>query len=327
MRNLFRLFDLRELVLKNGFAFVLLLIFACFSFYTDRFFNLTNFVNIAHAMAPIVVLASGLALVVMSGKLDISVGSIALCSATVAAIFMKELSVAPVLAFVAAILTGCILGAINGFAVAYLNMNPLVTTLGTMIAFRGIGLTLTQSTLIPLPEGVRVLGNLSVLGINVDIFIALAVVAGAWYLHRSTSFGRTLTAIGNDEHAAQSVGLAVRWRTFQSFVLSGALAAFGGVLTTVQVGGVTSHLGKGLEFTAVAVIVVGGISLFGGRGNILRGVLLGALTFEVIRNGLVHAGADPFFFRIVIGVVIFVAMYADSLQHRLHGLRRASASD
>jgi ribose/xylose/arabinose/galactoside ABC-type transport system permease subunit len=103
---------------------------------------------------------------------------------------------------------------------------------------------------------------------------------------------------------------------FVAFVLSGVLAAVGGVLDTLQIGAISAYLGKGMEFNAVAVIVVGGVSLFGGRGNILSSVVLGALVFELIRNGLNHLGANPYAYRLVSGVVIFAAMYADALKSR-----------
>ena len=101
---------------------------------------------------------------------------------------------------------------------------------------------------------------------------------------------------------------------FSAFVISGVLAATGGVLDTLQIGAISAYLGKGLEFNAVAAIVVGGISLFGGRGVILSGVVLGTLIFEMIRNGLNHVGANPYAYRLVSGAVIFAAMYADALR-------------
>ncbi|MGB3556869.1 MAG: ABC transporter permease, partial [Jannaschia sp.] len=103
---------------------------------------------------------------------------------------------------------------------------------------------------------------------------------------------------------------------FAAFVAAGLLAALGGFVAAAQTGSVTTFLGRGMEFTAVAVVVVGGISLFGGSGNIASGVLLGALTFEVIRAGLNHVGANPYAYQLVGGAVIFVAMFAFSLKNR-----------
>ena len=191
-----------------------------------------------------------------------------------------------------------------------------------MIAFRGLALELTNSVMIQLPEAVRGIGNITFGPIYADILIGLAFVVVVHLVHTRTPFGRTLTAIGNDRNAAFKVGLPVRQTVFASFVLSGLFAAFAGMLTTLQIGAVSAFLGQGAEFSALAVVVVGGISLLGGRGNLLVGVLLGAALFEFIRNGLTHLGADPYSYRLLGGAVIFVAMYADAIRSRLRLSRR-----
>jgi ribose/xylose/arabinose/galactoside ABC-type transport system permease subunit len=141
-------------------------------------------------------------------------------------------------------------------------------------------------------------------------------------VHRRTTFGRQLTAMGNDEDVARRIGIPVQRRTFAVLALSGLLAAAAGVMYTMQVAVNTAKIGEGMEFTAVAAVVVGGISLFGGRGNVLTSVILGSLTFQLIRSGLQHIGANPYSYRLVEGVVIFVAMYADALKDGRVGLAR-----
>jgi ribose/xylose/arabinose/galactoside ABC-type transport system permease subunit len=121
-------------------------------------------------------------------------------------------------------------------------------------------------------------------------------------------------AMGNDITVARRLGLPVDPTGFISFVLSGVLASLGGILTTIQNGAVSPFLGSGWEFTALAAIVVGGISLLGGRGTVFFSVLPGVFIFEMIRNGLTNLGADPYSYRLVGGVVIFAAMYADALK-------------
>jgi ribose/xylose/arabinose/galactoside ABC-type transport system permease subunit len=148
----------------------------------------------------------------------------------------------------------------------------------------------------------------------IDVIIALVVLVLVSGVVKNTAFGRQIMAIGNDEDTAERVGINVRRRTFMAFILSGGLAGLGGALAMVQVGSITSFLGQGLEFTAVAVVVIGGISLYGGSGKIMPGVLLGAVTLEVVRNGLNQLGADPYLYQIITGIVIFVAIYAFSLQ-------------
>ena len=113
---------------------------------------------------------------------------------------------------------------------------------------------------------------------------------------------------------ARRIGIPVDRRTVATLLLSGTFAAIGGVIYTLQVGVNTAKIGDGMEFTAVAAVVVGGVSLFGGRGNILTSVILGSMIFQIIRSGLQQVGANPYSYRLVEGVVIFIAMYADALK-------------
>jgi ribose/xylose/arabinose/galactoside ABC-type transport system permease subunit len=302
---------------RFGFPIVLAIMFVVLSFATRSFFTLDNQMGMLHAMAPIIIIASGMALVVMSGKLDISVGSIAFLSVSLGSLLIKDAGWHPVPAYAVTLLIGAALGAINGFIVVVLKVNPLITTLGTMIAFRGLALQVTNANVIVLPDAVRQFGNLSFGPVFADILVAAFVLLLVHLLHQRTSFGRQITAIGNGEAIAARIGLPVNQLVFTNFVLCGVLASLGGIFAAAQVGSVTTFLGQGLEFTAVAVVVVGGISLFGGQGKILSGVALGALTFEMIRNGLNHLGANPYSYKLFGGVVIFIAMYADALKARL----------
>lgn len=311
---------------EHGFLLVSAATFLYFSLATAHFFGLGNLLNIVHTMAPLTLVAAGLGLVVMSGRLDISVGSIAFLSCAVGALLMKNTDLNPLLACGLVLALGALLGAVNGFIVVVLEVNSLITTLGTMIIFRGIALALTQALLVPLPEPVRVLGQAHIGPLPADIVVMLAVLCAVHLLQARTVFGRQLMAIGNDLAIARKVGLPVNRTGWLSFVLAGALAAFGGILTTVQNGAVSPFLGNGLEFTALAVVVVGGISLLGGRGAILQTILPGAFIFEMIRNGLTNLGADPYSYRLVGGAVIFAAMYVDALKTGRLALRRKTDS-
>jgi ribose/xylose/arabinose/galactoside ABC-type transport system permease subunit len=315
---------LEELV-KHGFFVVLAATFLLFSASTEHFLSGENILNILHTMAPLAIIASGLGLVIISGRLDISVGSTAFLSCSIGALLMKDRGLDPVLATVVVLLCGAFLGAVNGAIVSVLKVNSLIATLGTMIAYRGIALSLTDALLVPLPESIRVLGNARLGPIPADILIMVVILAGVHLLHARTAFGRQLVAMGNDVAIARKVGLPVDRTGFLSFVLAGVLASAGGILTTVQNGAVSPWLGSGVEFTALAVVVVGGISLLGGRGTILFSIIPGAFIFEMIRNGLTHLGATPYSYRLVGGAVIFAAMYADALKSGRVSLGRRTA--
>jgi ribose/xylose/arabinose/galactoside ABC-type transport system permease subunit len=315
---------LLDFLLDHGFQIILVLLVAGFALAAPGFLRADNIFGILHSMVPITIIAAGMALIVMLGKLDISLGSIAFASAALAALAMQQdgMALHPTLAFGIVLVVGVILGAVNGFVVCILRVNPLIATLGTMIAFRGMALQITDSQVIVLPDAVRGFGNLTIGPLFIDTVIAAVLLVAIHLLHRETSFGRTATAIGNDEGTAARIGLPTRRTVFICFVLSGMLASIGGFLGAAQTGSVTTFLGRGVEFVAVAVVVVGGISLFGGRGNILTGVLLGALTFEIIRSGLNYVGANPYSYQLIGGAIIFVAMYASSLKDRRGGALR-----
>lgn len=312
----------REFAANYGFFIVLSLTFLFFSLATDNFLTGANLASVFHTMVPLTIMALGLSLVIMAGNIDISVGSIAFLSASIGILAIRDFGVHPLAGALITLGVGGFCGLLNAMIVVRFGVDPLITTLGTMIAFRGLALELTNSVMIQLSEEVRGIGNMAVGPVFLDILVGLAFVVGIHVIHTRTAFGRTLTAIGNDRNAAFKVGLPVRQTIFASFVLSGLLAAFAGMLTTMQVGAVSAFLGQGAEFSALAAVVVGGISLLGGRGNLLVGVMLGAALFEFIRNGLTHLGADPYYYRLLGGAVIFVAMYADAIRSRLRMSRR-----
>ncbi|MBI4923286.1 MAG: ABC transporter permease [Devosia nanyangense] len=308
---------LRSLIGQIGFPIMLLLLFIFFSAATPGFLSIANLAALAHALAPVAIIASGLAMVVMAGNLDISVGSIAFLSVSIGWSLLGLGLPVPLVALVI-VVSGGVLGAVNAFIVVVLRINSLITTLGTMIAFRGLALELSGTNSHTLPDGVRELGNQAIGPIFVDSIIALLVVVAIHVLHQRTAYGRQLAAVGNSALIASKIGLPVGRVIFVAFVISGCLAGLGGIFATLQVGALTAFLGRGLEFNAVAVIVVGGISLFGGAGNVLSGILLGAVTFEMIRNGLNHLDANPYAYRPISGLLIFMAMYADSFRSRGH---------
>jgi ribose/xylose/arabinose/galactoside ABC-type transport system permease subunit len=302
--------------LARNFGVVLVLagVYGFFSIAAPSFFGLQNMLDILHVVSPLIIVAAGMALVVMSGKLDISVGSIAYVASAVFTLLMREAALPFVVAAAIAVGAGLALGAVNALVVVGLRINTLIATLGAMIAFRGLGLSLTNGGLIALPDDIKPLGNATLGPIYADTIIALVILAAVHFVHRWTAFGRQLTAIGNSEDVARRLGIPIERRTITILLLSGALAALAGVMYTMQVAVNTAKIGEGMEFSAVAAVVVGGISLFGGRGNILSSVILGSLIFQIIRSGLQQMGANPYSYRLVEGVVIFIAMYADALK-------------
>ena len=194
--------QVRAFLLRRGFEIVFLLMIVFYSLTAPRFLTFDNINSLLHAAAPTMVIASGLALVVMTGKLDMSVGSIAFVASTIGTILMIRYDVPLLPALVVILVTGAVLGALNGLIILVLRINPLIATMGTMIALRGVGLELTRSSVINLPDDVRRLGGLTVGPIFADVLIALAIMVVIHLLHTRTPFGRRIMAIGNDPDTA-----------------------------------------------------------------------------------------------------------------------------
>jgi len=308
-------FTLGRFLLSYGFVLTLIAIVVLCSIASPAFFTFKNALFILHASAPTMILATGVAFVLMTGKMDISIGSTAYLSAGVGIMLMVHAHMSPLPACLIIFAIGALLGAVNGFIVVVLRVNPLITTLGTFFTFRGLALQITNSLTISIPSDLGEFGSIRVGPFFLDTLIAGVVLAAYHLVHTRTVFGRYVMAVGNGVDVAQKVGVPVDRATFLTFVLAGLMASVGGVLTMAQVGSISPSLGQGYEFTAIALLVIGGVSLFGGEGTILPGIVLGALTLTIIQSGLNFIGASPFVYPLVRGGIIFVAMYADSLKN------------
>lgn len=322
-----RRISVRDFVLHYGFYLVLVLVFAGYSVAKRSFFTLGNVMDILHAASPLMIVGSGLSLVIISRSIDISVGSISFLCAGIGVLLMVRHGVSACLGILIIVALGALLGALNGFIVVVLKINPLITTLSTMLAFRGLALQITRARVISLPEVLYRAGSVKFGPVYLDTAVALAMLLLLHILHTRTKFGRHVTAIGNGPDVAARVGVRVPFVTFLTFVISGLLASIGGIFSMLQVGAVTSRMGLGMEFTAMAVIIIGGISLFGGEGRIIPGLVIGAGALTMIENGLYHLGASPFAYPLVRGVLIFVAMYADSLRSLLRPGTRVTTDE
>jgi ribose/xylose/arabinose/galactoside ABC-type transport system permease subunit len=307
-------FNLRDFLFSYGFLLVLLVVVIYFSVAAPYFFSLTTLISILHTAAPMLVLASGIAFVIMTAKLDISVGSTVFLASSVGAILITRAHVPFLIAVLAILGVGFLAGAINGFTVVVLRVNPLIATLGTMMALRGLALQLTNSMVISLPQNLRALGGTRVAGVYVDILFAFAVLVIMQIVHTRTTFGRQVMAIGNSPEIAERLGVKVKWIDFWAYVLCGVMAALGGVLLMLQLGAVSPDAGSGYEFSAIAMAVIGGVSLFGGEGTIIPGIILGGFTLTVIQAGLNYIGASVYVYPFVRGGIIFIAMFADALK-------------
>ena len=238
-------FNLRRILFSYGFYIVLVGVFIIYSLGAGSFLTVSNLANILRDIAPLLVIASGLTLVIVTGSLDISVGSIALASAAAGVFLTSRLDLSTPMMILIALAVGTCLGAINGFLIVVLRINALVTTLGMMIALRGIGLDLLGGSQWMVPDALVDFTRLKIGPIYSGTIVALVIAGVAQVLLTRTVFGRHLAAIGNSPVIAARLGVRVRLTTFAVFVLSGFLASAGGDPDRRPPGSSTSLPGPG----------------------------------------------------------------------------------
>jgi ribose transport system permease protein len=284
-----------------------------FSLLSPRFLDGANLVNIAVQSASLGILATGMTFVLLTAGIDLSVGSVMFVSAALAGKLVLG-GGSLFLSFAVVSLAGLAGGALNGLAVTRLGIKPFVVTLATLYIGRGFGLWLTETRALNLPESLLAVGAARLGGVPVPVLALGAVLVVSHLTLSATPFGRHLYAVGADPEAARRAGLPVRRLVFSAYVICGLLAALGGAVAVAQLGAVSPTFGREREFAAISAAVLGGVSLFGGRGGVLPGVLLGALLMQTVENGLVIINADPYLYPMVLATVIFVAVLLDSLR-------------
>jgi ribose transport system permease protein len=292
---------------------LLALVMGAFSLLSPRFLETPNLVNIVVQSASLGILATGMTFVLVTAGIDLSVGSLMFVSAALAGKLVVVGSSLPV-AFGVVVLAGLAGGALNGLAVTRLGIKPFVVTLSTLYIGRGFALWLTETRALNLPDTLLAVGSARPWGVPAPVLALAVVLLGGHLALRHTPFGRHLYAVGADPEAARRAGLPVRRLLLAAYAICGLLAALGGAVAVAQLGAVSPTFGRDREFAAIAAAVLGGVSLFGGRGSVLPGVLLGALLMQTVENGLVIVNADPYLYPMVMATVIFVAVLLDTLR-------------
>lgn len=277
------------------------------------FLTLANVTNILVNAAPLLLAATGLTLVIIAGDLDLSVGSTMALVSTASALLMTDFGVAWPLALAAGLGAGLAVGTINGLATTRLNVPSFICTLAMMSAVRGLALVLSDGEAVTgLPRGVTALARTEILGLPAVVWIAVVVVPVFGFALAKTRFGLNVYAVGGNREAARIAGVPIRATRMTVMTLSGLMAGFAGVISTARLGVGSPIIGEDLILDAIAAVVIGGTSLFGGIGRI-GGTVLGVLLIATIRNGLVLLNVSAFYQRIAIGLVILAAAALDAL--------------
>ena len=292
---------------KAGVLVALILLVGISAALSDRFLTLPNLLNVLRQVSIVGILAVGMTFVILTKGIDLSIGSILGVAVVLFAGFLETGSMAASIALgLAAAIT---LGLVNGVGVAYAGIPPFIMTLGMLSFARGLAFLYTGGTPIPIiNETFYDLGNGYLLGLPNPTWILGAVIAVGWIILSFTPFGRSVYAIGSNEDAARLSGVPVRSYLVAVYVISGFVAGIAGLVFASQLSVGTPIAGQGYELDAIAAVVVGGTSLFGGRGSV-GGTLIGTLIIGVLANILNLTGVDPFVQQLIKGALIVVAVF------------------
>jgi ribose transport system permease protein len=307
--------DRRALVTRiiSGAPLLLLAaLIAIFGTLAPQFFTTGNFTNILVQATSTAILATGMTFVLITAGVDLSVGSIMFVAAAVAGkLVLAGTPLGLTLLGVIGVGLGC--GALNALLVTRLKILPFVVTLAMLYVGRGFALWLTETRAMNLPESFLHLGSFTLLRIPAPLWLLVFVVALAQCTLSFTPFGRQLYAVGADCEGAQKAGIRVGAWLGSVYLISGLCAVVAAIVTLTQLGAVSPTFGQNREFTAIAAAVLGGTSLFGGRGKVFPGTVLGAVLMQTVENGLVVINANPYLYPIVTSGIIFLAVLLDSL--------------
>ncbi len=301
---------LSRALLNWGLLIFLVLLVLVFSLLEHRFATVTNLQNVLRQAAPLALLASGQAVVLIAGGVDVSVGAIiALSSVCMVATVWNAGVIAGILA---AILVGGLIGAINGTIIAVWGVNAFVVTLAMMTTVRGLALYVTGG--IPMyqnvPKSMLFLGNGDIGPIPVAVFVSVIGFAVLYFFLRLTPAGRQIYALGGNKEAARLAGIKVAKVTILAFVISGLYAGAAGAVLTSRGGIGAPNMGDGRELDAIAAAVIGGVAFGGGVGRVF-GIILGVLILSIIKNGLNLYNVSSFVQLMVTGLIIVTAIVVD----------------
>jgi ribose transport system permease protein len=299
------------LALNQSPLILFVIVLGVFGALSPRFFTADNLVNLLVQSSSTAVVGIGMTFVLLTAGVDLSVGAIMFVCAAVAGKLLlggSSLSVA----LLAIVSVGILFGVVNALLVTRLRIIAFIATLGTLYLGRGFSLWLTETRAMNLPESFLHIGTARWLGVPVPLWIFAAVLALAHFTLSRTPFGRQIYAAGHNVEAARKAGINTRLIVASVYVISGCCAAAGSILSLAQLGSVSPTFGTNREFTAIAAAVLGGTSLFGGRGAVFPGTVLGAVLMQSVENGLVILNADPYLYPLVTSGIIFLAVLIDS---------------
>ena len=308
---------IRNIIDKGGntlsLTIALLLLATVWAFLSPYFLTLKNIMNVLMFASILAIRASGLTVSMIMGGMDISQNAIGAVTALLVA--LVSIAGAPWWAIIFMVIgLGFFMGSINATLVSIFKIAPIITTLGTMQIFRGVAWLIKDATVMVKDPVLLKLGRGRLFGVIPYVaIIAVVVLAIIYYVLRFTSFGRKVYMVGGNEHASYLSGINVNRVKFTAFVISGVTAGIAGFLLACQVGAALPQSGAGSEMSTISAVILGGISLAGGKGKI-SGTILGILILQTINNGLTLLSVNAYYQMVVSGSVLLLAVMIDVIR-------------
>jgi ribose/xylose/arabinose/galactoside ABC-type transport system permease subunit len=287
-----------------------LLIFIAASAFSDTFLTARNQANVLRQTAPIAISSMGMLLVILTGGIDLSVGSVSALGCVLTADFICNHNLPIPVAILLTVASGCLLGGVSGYLISVHRMPPFVVTLGMMTIARGLALIISEGHPIYLGDKGAALtdfGQNNLWGIPNQVLLALGVFLVTVFILKLTAFGRLVKAIGSNQEAVRLSGIRVGWYVFGVYVISGGLSALAGMVEAARSGVGSPVVGIGMELDVIAAVVIGGANLMGGRGTALN-TIIGVLVLGIISNFMNLQNVPGYHQNVVKGVIILLAV-------------------
>jgi ribose transport system permease protein len=282
-----------------------------------QFRQFENIINVTRNFSFIGIVAMGMTLVILTGGIDLSVGSVWAMTAVLAASLMSN-GWLMIPAVCVALLAATLVGLFNGLCVTRLNMSPFVPTLASLAIARSLALIITRgrpiSSFGPQQDAFLWIGGGTIFGIPNPVVLFIVVATILWIVLSRTVWGRRVYAVGGNEKAARLTGLNVRRLKVAVYVISSFCAGLAGIVQASYLSSVTASLATGQELSVIAATVIGGVNLAGGEGTVF-GVVIGTIMLEILRNGLLLFGIDPYWQGVFVGAIIIIAVSIDRFRH------------
>lgn len=295
--------------------FTLILLFVALTIATPHFLTRINLSSVARQTAVINIMALGMTLVIISGGIDLSVGS-TLAVAGLFGTMAVQSGVSIPLAVFAGVGCGLLCGLLNGLLITQLRINPFIITLGTLEAYRGLALVVSKGLPVHgLPDAFSLLGDGTFLGVPLSLWILAGCAVVMHFVLENTKLGRYAFAIGSNSSAAYYAGVPIKFHLTVVYALAGTLTGLAGMIEASRLMTGQPTAGQGYELQAIAAVVIGGGSLQGGEGSII-GTLIGAFIMGLLSNGSDLLGVNPYWQQVIIGAVIIVAVGFDEFRKR-----------